>query len=60
MNWREEGGPAVAPPRRAGFGRTMIERMIAKALDGSATLDCAPNGVVWRSTCPAHHALEGM
>lgn len=58
MTWREEGGPAVAPPRRAGFGRTVIERMIAKALDGSATLDFAPDGVVWRFTCPAHRALE--
>lgn len=60
MTWREEGGPPVVPPRRAGFGRTVIERMIAQALEGSATLDFAPGGVVWRFTCPAHRALEGM
>ena len=57
--WREEGGPPVVLPRRAGFGRTVIERMIAQALDGAAALDFAPGGVVWRFTCPAHRALEG-
>lgn len=60
MTWREEGGPPVVPPRRAGFGRTVIERMIAQALDGAAALDFAPSGVVWRFTCSAHRALEGV
>jgi two-component sensor histidine kinase len=59
MTWLEDGGPPVVPPRRAGFGRTVIERMIAQALDGSATLDFAPAGIVWRFTCPVVNALEG-
>ena len=59
LAWREEGGPPVATPHRSGFGRTVIERMIAQALEGWATLDFAPSGVVWRFTCPAHCALEG-
>lgn len=60
ITWREHGGPSVAPPRRAGFGRTVVERMIAQALHGSATLDFAPAGIVWRFTCPAGRALEGV
>jgi PAS domain S-box-containing protein len=56
--WLEEGGPPVAKPRRSGFGRTVIERMIAQALGGAATLDFAPGGVAWRFTCPAHRAVE--
>lgn len=59
MAWVEEGGPSVDKPRRSGFGRTMIERMIAQALGGAATLDFAPGGVAWRFTCPAQRALEG-
>lgn len=59
MAWVEEGGPPVDRPRRSGFGRTVIERMIAQALEGSATLDFAPGGVVWRFSCPANRALEG-
>jgi PAS domain S-box-containing protein len=58
MTWLEEGGPPVAPPRRSGFGRSVIERMIAQALEGAATLDFAPGGVVWRFSCPAHCVLE--
>jgi PAS domain S-box-containing protein len=59
MAWLEEGGPPVAKPVRSGFGRTVIERMIAQALEGAATLDFAPGGVAWRFTCPAHRALDG-
>jgi len=43
--WREVDGPAVTPPRRKGFGSTLIER----ALDGergSARIDYAADGVV--------------
>jgi PAS domain S-box-containing protein len=58
MAWLEEGGPPVAKPRRSGFGRTVIERMIAQALEGTASLDFAPGGIVWRFSCPAHRALE--
>jgi two-component sensor histidine kinase len=58
MAWLEEGGPPVAKPRRSGFGRTVIERMIAQALEGTASLDFAPGGIAWRFTCPANRALE--
>lgn len=56
--WTERGGPPATPPRRAGFGRTVVERMIAQALAGKAELDFAPAGIVWRFACPADHALE--
>jgi hypothetical protein len=46
-------------PGRSGFGRTVIERMIAQALEGTANLDFAPGGIVWRFTCPADRVLEG-
>jgi hypothetical protein len=32
--------------------------MIAQALEGTATLDFAPGGIVWRFSCPANRALE--
>ena len=59
LTWTERGGPPVAPPQRTGFGRTVIERMIAQALDGTTALDFAPAGIVWRFTCPAQRAVEG-
>ncbi|MBB5753969.1 sensor histidine kinase [Prosthecomicrobium pneumaticum] len=46
--WRESGGPEVAPPTRAGFGSTLVDRSIRYELDGTADLDFAPTGVVCR------------
>jgi two-component sensor histidine kinase len=39
--WRETNGPPVTPPGRTGFGTRLIER----SLQGTATLDYAPEGL---------------
>ena len=36
INWRERGGPAVMPPKRRGFGTTVIENSIPHELGGEA------------------------
>ena len=59
MTWSERDGPPVAVPARVGFGRTVVERMIAGTLEGTASLDFAPTGVAWTFTCPSRKALEG-
>lgn len=43
--WQEEGGPPVTAPKRRGFGRAMIENVVAKALAGEVTLSFPPEGV---------------
>ncbi|WP_297835573.1 PAS domain-containing protein [uncultured Roseibium sp.] len=43
--WKERGGPEVVPPRRNGFGRMLLERLVGPALDGDVTIDFAPEGV---------------
>jgi len=48
IDWVESGGPAVAPPTRTGFGRTIVERMIVRSLGLDATLSFRPEGVHWR------------
>lgn len=50
--WRETGGPPVAQPSRHGFGSRMIERGIAAELGGTAELDFARTGLVFRITAP--------
>jgi two-component sensor histidine kinase len=45
VDWREEGGPAVAPPRRRGFGTRLLDRSIVGELRGAARIDYAPGGV---------------
>jgi two-component system CheB/CheR fusion protein len=44
FDWIETGGPPVAPPVRKGFGTRLLERGIARELEGSAHLDYREEG----------------
>jgi PAS domain S-box-containing protein len=46
LRWAESGGPSVRPPARKGFGTTLIERSISHELDGDATFEYHPDGLV--------------
>ena len=50
--WREEGGPAVAPVSRTGFGTRLIKRTLAAELSGNAELVFEPTGLVCRVEAP--------
>lgn len=43
--WQEKGGPPVKPPKRRGFGSTIIERSIPFELEGEARVDYKLKGV---------------
>jgi two-component sensor histidine kinase len=58
MNWTESKGPPVSPPKRRGFGSTVIEPMVKQTVDGEVHLDFIPSGIAWTLTCPATNALE--
>jgi two-component sensor histidine kinase len=45
LEWRERGGPPVAPPARRGFGLMMIERVLASEAGCSVQLDFLGDGV---------------
>jgi two-component sensor histidine kinase len=53
--WTEAGGPAVVAPVQRGFGSRLIERSARDQLDGEATVDFLPRGVVYTVIC----SLEG-
>lgn len=55
INWKEKGGPPVTPPKRKGFGRTVIEVMVAQTLGGTVELSFEPDGVRWSVTAPTTH-----
>ncbi|HEX4197546.1 MAG TPA: HWE histidine kinase domain-containing protein [Caulobacteraceae bacterium] len=46
LEWRESGGPPVAPPARRGFGSRLIERGLATEMGGTARLEFEPDGLV--------------
>lgn len=52
MDWTERGGPTVKPPERRGFGTRLLERGLARDLNGTVALDFAPQGVHCRITLP--------
>ena len=51
VEWREQGGPPVRPPRRTGFGSTVIGRAAESGLHGKVSVDYAPDGLIWRAEC---------
>jgi two-component sensor histidine kinase len=46
LSWREDGALAAAPTRK-GFGRTLLETIIPRALAGDGDLSFTPTGVAW-------------
>jgi PAS domain S-box-containing protein len=52
LRWAEDGGPAVAPPTRKGFGSRLIERTLALELGATVELDYAGTGLVCTIDAP--------
>lgn len=55
LSWHERGGPVVSKPEGRGFGSLVIERNLARALDGKVELDFAPSGLVCTVSVPESH-----
>ncbi len=51
--WREHGGPPVKPPKRSGFGSTIIKRSIPFELSGKAEMRFKLSGLEADFTIPA-------
>jgi len=52
FEWRERGGPPVAAPSRAGFGRTVLEQMAAHDFKSAPTIEFAPGGLFYSLALP--------
>src|SRR5262245_15391821 len=53
IDWNERGGPPVKPPKRRGFGSTVIQSSIRHDLRGDVELDFAVTGLHARFHIPA-------
>jgi PAS domain S-box-containing protein len=60
MTWCERGGPAVIPPADRGFGWTVVEVMVGRALDGEAHIEWRPEGLEWHLDAPATCVAAGI
>ena len=55
LSWSEEGGPPVEPPRRKGFGSTVLEQSVRYQLSGTVEADWRETGLRLRVLIPAEH-----
>ena len=46
LRWQESEGPLVQPPTRQGFGTRLIERSLARELNGDVQIRFKPEGVL--------------
>lgn len=58
VTWREEGGPPVVAPTKRGFGRDLIEKIVAGELKSDVDLRFEPGGVECRLRVPVRRIGE--
>lgn len=46
LQWKEEGGPAVSPPSRRGFGTRMLQQALASDMAGKVDIQFQPEGLI--------------
>lgn len=52
FEWIESGGPPCAPPERAGFGSTLLTRILPGDFAGEAALDYSETGLKYTLSAP--------
>ncbi len=57
LTWREVGGPHVEVSEESGFGRMLLERVVGRALGGTAELSFLPEGLVCTMVLPAARVI---
>jgi NO-binding membrane sensor protein with MHYT domain/two-component sensor histidine kinase len=60
ISWVERDGPCVEPPRRKGFGTTVISVVAKASVEGKVELDYPATGLIWRLKSPASKTLEAV
>ncbi len=58
LRWTERGGPRPAAPLKAGFGYTVLSRMVESAMSGRAEFDYQGNGFEWRFAAPFDAVID--
>ncbi|MBN9219330.1 MAG: sensor histidine kinase [Mesorhizobium sp.] len=52
LEWSERNGPTVKPPKRRGFGTTLLERVVAVQCNAKVELDYRPEGLRFSMELP--------
>jgi PAS domain S-box-containing protein len=57
LQWRELGGPPVAPPTREGFGTAVIHASVDRQLGGAVRYDWRPEGLFCELVLPSRQLV---
>lgn len=57
FSWQEVGGPCVSQPTRYGFGRQILDKLVASALSGKSIYRFQPDGISWTLDTSSASAL---
>ncbi|MDB5724518.1 MAG: hypothetical protein JWQ16_1272 [Novosphingobium sp.] len=60
LSWSESGGPTVHAPQHKGFGSRLIERALARELNGKVVLEYEASGVVCTIDAPMADQLAAL
>jgi two-component sensor histidine kinase len=52
LKWSERDGPAVQPPKRRGFGTTLLEKVLTVQCDAKVEMDYRLEGLVFTMSLP--------
>jgi two-component sensor histidine kinase len=52
LDWQERQGPKVEPPRRRGFGTTLLEKVVTVQCDAKVELSYDPDGLHFTMELP--------
>jgi len=58
VDWHEQGGPRVVPPVKRGFGRDLIEKIVASEFQSEIKLHFEPEGVRCYLCVPVRRPAE--
>jgi two-component sensor histidine kinase len=57
--WKERGGPPVVPSTRQGFGRILLEKVVAQDFDAQPKMGFAPDGLSYEIDAPLSAVAAG-
>lgn len=57
LTWKEEGGPAIAPPKRRGFGELLVRRIAPRDVAGHSKVHYEPHGFAYELEAPLREIL---
>ena len=58
ITWQERGGPSPKSKSKSGFGKMVLEKLMPAAVEGTAEIEAAPDGIRWTLSAPGDRVVR--